>query len=280
MPHASHAERDPPGTLIGLATPQSSMTDADTAAVEAAARELADAETAVALTGAGVSTASGIPDFRSEGGIWDQFDPEEFRYDRFRADPEGFWDRRTDLHEAVYGDDVEPNAAHKALATLEGIGVLDAVITQNIDGLHRAAGSETVVELHGNAAWVVCDSCGQRRDAGPVRERVADGELPPRCSVCDGVLKPDVVLFGEELPQAPFQHARKLAREADAFLVAGSSLAVEPAASLPGTASHTGATLVIVNFDGTRYSASAEYEFRADVTEILPLLADRIDGKT
>ena len=136
------------------------MTDADTAAVEAAARELADAETAVALTGAGVSTASGIPDFRSEGGIWDQFDPEEFRYDRFRADPEGFWDRRTDLHEAVYGDDVQPNAAHEALATLEGIGVLDAVITQNIDGLHRAAGSETVVELHGNAARVVCDSCG------------------------------------------------------------------------------------------------------------------------
>ena len=256
------------------------MTDADTAAVEAAARELADAETAVALTGAGVSTASGIPDFRSEGGIWDQFDPEEFRYDRFRADPEGFWDRRTDLHEAVYGDDVEPNAAHEALATLEGIGVLDAVITQNIDGLHGAAGSETVVELHGNAARVVCDSCGQRRDAGPVRERVADGELPPRCSVCDGVLKPDVVLFGEELPQAPFQHARRLAREADAFLVAGSSLEVEPAASLPGTASRTGATLVIVNFDGTRYSASAEYEFRADVTEILPLLADRIDGKT
>jgi NAD-dependent deacetylase len=254
------------------------MTDADVTGVEAAARELESVRTAVALTGAGVSTASGIPDFRSEGGIWDEFDPAEFRYERFRADPEGFWDRRLDLHEAVYGDDVEPNAAHEALAALEDMGVLDAVITQNIDGLHEAAGSETVVEIHGNAARVVCDSCGQRRDADPVRARVENGEVPPRCSVCDGVLKPDVVLFGEELPRTALQRARNFAQEADVFIAAGSSLEVEPAASLPGTATRTGATLALANLEGTRYSASADYEFRADVTEILPQLVEQLDG--
>jgi len=254
------------------------MTGADGGDIETAARDLAAAGTVVALTGAGVSTASGIPDFRSEGGIWAEFDPAEFRYSRFRADPEGFWDRRLDMHEAVYGGDIEPNAAHEALAALESAGVLDAVITQNIDGLHAAAGSETVVELHGNAARVVCDSCGRRTDAEPVRERVKGGELPPRCGVCSGVLKPDVVLFGEELPRTAIQRARDLARDADAFLAAGSSLSVEPAASLPGTATRAGATLLLVNLEETRHTATADHEFRADVTEVLPALAERVEG--
>lgn len=246
--------------------------------IGAAARELADAERAVALTGAGVSTASGIPDFRSEGGIWDEFDPQEFRYSRFRTDPAAFWNRRLEMHEAVYGDGVAPNAAHEALAALETAGHLDALITQNIDGLHAEAGSETVVELHGTASWVVCDRCGQRTDAAPVRERVAEGELPPRCSVCEGVFKPDVVLFGEELPRTVLQRARKHAREADFFLAAGSSLSVEPAASLPRTAAGHGATLVVVNLEETRASATADYEFRADVTDVLPRLLDAVEG--
>lgn len=242
--------------------------------IEAVASELAAADHAVALTGAGVSTASGIPDFRSEGGVWDTFDPAEFRYSRFQADPAAFWERRVEMHEAVYGGDIEPNAAHEALAELEAGGVLDSVVTQNVDGLHGAAGSETVVELHGNADRVVCEECGRRADAGPVRDRVTSGETPPRCRDCQGLLKPDVVLFGEQLPRTSLQMARDHARRADVFLAAGSSLSVEPAASLPRTA--TQATLVVVNLEATQVSAAADYELLADVTDVLPAVADAV----
>jgi NAD-dependent deacetylase len=240
------------------------------------ATALSAVDHAVALTGAGVSTASGIPDFRSEGGIWDEYDPSEFRYARFQSDPAGFWERRVDMHEAVYGDDIEPNAAHEALAALEGQGVLDAVVTQNIDGLHRAAGSETVVELHGNADRVVCDGCGRRRPAGPVRERVDNGDVPPRCGTCNGVFKPDVVLFGEPLPRTALQRAREHAREAEVFLAVGSSLSVQPAASLPRTAARTGATLAVINLEETPVSDVTEYELLTDVTEALPEIAAAI----
>lgn len=242
--------------------------------VTAAARNLADADHVVALTGAGISTASGIPDFRSDGGIWEQFDQSDFHYSRFQSDPAGFWRQRIEMHEAVYGDDIVPNAAHDALAALEANGVLDVLVTQNIDGLHEAAGSETVVELHGNAERVVCESCSRRSAAAPVRQRVTDGDCPPRCESCDGLLKPDVVLFGEQLPRAPLQRAEREARNADVFLAVGSSLSVQPAAALPGIAAKNGATLVVVNLDETPVSGRAEYDFRADVTDILPQFAD------
>jgi NAD-dependent deacetylase len=247
--------------------------DDDRAAVAATLRE---ADHAVAMTGAGVSTASGIPDFRSEGGIWDEFDPDDFHYSRFTSDPSGFWAERVEMHEAVYGSDVEPNAAHEALADLEAAGALDALITQNIDGLHAAAGSESVIELHGNADRVVCEACGERFDAGPARERVRAGESPPRCEACGGILKPDVVLFGEALPREAIREARRHAREADAFLAAGSSLSVQPAASLPQEAVGAGASLVIVNLEETPVSRLADWEFRADVTEILPGIAGAV----
>jgi NAD-dependent deacetylase len=157
-----------------------------------------------------------------------------------------------------------------------GRGVLDAVITQNIDGLHDSAGSETVVELHGNASRVVCDDCGRRTDAGPVQQRVADGELPPRCADCDGVLKPDVVLFGEQLPERELQRAREHARRTDVMLAVGSSLTVQPAASLPRTARRAGATLAVVNLESTSISSVADYDIRADVTDALPELVDAV----
>ena len=246
--------------------------------IDAVATALRDANHVVALTGAGISTASGIPDFRSEGGIWETFDPAEFHYSRFKSDPATFWDRRVEMHEAVYGGDVEPNAAHGALAALETQGVLDAVLTQNIDGLHHEAGSESVVELHGSAERVVCERCGERTDAEPVRQRVDDGELPPRCDSCDGVLKPDVVLFGEQLPKLQLQRAREHARDADVFLAIGTSLSVQPAASLPRTATRTGGTLVLVNLETTPVSTLADYEFLADVTAVLPALVDAIEA--
>jgi NAD-dependent deacetylase len=247
----------------------------ETAAIERAAAAIGTADHVVALTGAGMSTASGIPDFRSEGGIWDAYDPAEFHYSRFQSDPAGFWELRAALHEEVYGGDIGPNAAHEALARLESRGVLDAVITQNIDGLHAEAGSETVLELHGNAARVACEECGRRTDAEPVQERVAAGDLPPRCGECDGLLKPDVVLFGEQLPEAQLQDAREHARKADVLLAAGSSLTVQPAASLPRTARRAGATLVVVNLESTPVSSVADVDIRGDVTDVLPRLADR-----
>lgn len=243
--------------------------------VDAIAEQLRTAGTAVALTGAGVSTASGVPTFRGEDGIWNgEFDPASFRIGRFETDPGGFWADRIDLHDAMFPDRVAPNAAHDALARLEDGGVLDAVITQNTDGLHAAAGTDRVIELHGSSERVVCRDCGRRTDAGPVRNRVRDGERPPRCEACGGVLKPDVVLFGEQLPREALVDARRLAADSDVFLAVGSSLTVEPAASLPRTAAGSGATLVVVNLDRTAVSDRAEYDFRADVTDVLPRLVD------
>jgi len=245
---------------------------------EAVATELAAADSVVALTGAGVSTASGIPDFRSDGGIWDEYDPQEFRYGRFQADPGGFWERRVEMHEAVYGTDAEPNAAHDALAALESRGVLDTLVTQNIDGLHQVAGSECVVELHGNAERVVCESCGDRAPAGPVRDRVTGGDCPPHCD-CGGLLKPDVVLFGEQLPAPALRRARRAARESDFLLAAGSSLTVEPAASLPHLAASNGGTLAVVNLEETPVDGLAEHAFHADVTDVLPTLVAALDDR-
>jgi NAD-dependent deacetylase len=239
-----------------------------------AASAIRDADSVVALTGAGVSTASGIPDFRSEDGLWTEYDPSDFHVSRFRADPEGFWKDRLTLVEELFGDDIDPNPAHEALAELEAAGHLEGLITQNIDGLHQLAGTEDPVEIHGNGQRVVCTGCKRRFDAAPVFEQVRDGEVPPRCERCDDVLKPDVVLFGEQLPEHALFRAQALSESADTFLAVGSSLTVEPAASLPRVAASNGATLIIVNLDATEFSGRAEYDFRADVTEALPRLVE------
>jgi NAD-dependent deacetylase len=244
-----------------------------------AADAIRDAETVVALTGAGVSTASGIPDFRSEGGIWERYDPMDFHVSRFEADPEGFWTERAAMVEEVYGADVEPNAAHEALAGLERDGHLDALITQNVDGLHQRAGHDDVVEIHGNGDRVVCRDCRSRYDAAPFYDTVRESGAAPRCPECDGVLKPDVVLFGESLPEHAVFQSHSLAERSDLFLVVGSSLTVEPAASLPRRAADTGATLAVVNLEDTGLTGRAAYDFRADVTDVLPRLHERVlDG--
>lgn len=247
--------------------------------IESLAADVADAEHVIALTGAGVSTASGIPDFRGDDGIWEEFDPSEFHYSRFKSDPAGFWELRREMHDSVYeGADIEPNAAHEALATLESAGILDTLVTQNVDGLHVAAGSESIVELHGSGDRVVCETCGDRFPAEPVHDRVAAGERPPTCEHCEGLLKPDVVLFGERLPMGELQTARDAARQSAVFLAVGSSLTVEPAASLPRMAHRNGATLAVVNLESTPVSGIAEYDIRADVTEALPALTDELEA--
>lgn len=242
-------------------------------------RELAGADTAVALTGAGVSTASGVPAFRTEDGVWAEFDEADFHYGRFRRDPAGFWRDRLDLHDAMFPGEVEPNAAHDALAGLETDGALDAVVTQNTDGLHADAGQGTVVELHGNAHRVVCVDCGRRAEAKPVHERVRDGEAPPTCAECGGVFKPDVVLFGEQLPRSAMERARGLAAGSDVFLAVGSSIQVEPAASLPRQAADSGATLAVVNLERTPVTDLASVDLRADVTEVLPALHRTVEER-
>lgn len=257
----------------------------DTDALDSLAQTLGDAEQTVALTGAGVSTASGIPSFRGEDGLWDRWDPNAFHRRRLEADPAGFWRDRVALREELTGDiDPEPNPAHTALAELERAGQIEAVLTQNIDGLHEAAGSETVVRLHGTRRRVRCDDCGGTRPADPVFERAgtvqdADDEgdtaLPPRCD-CGGVYRPDVVLFGESLSDDVLGRAQRLARESDVVLAVGSSLTVRPASLLPKITVDAGGTLAVVNFDQTPLDGRAEFVFRDDVTELLPALAGRL----
>ncbi|WP_137286381.1 SIR2 family NAD-dependent protein deacylase [Halorussus salinisoli] len=252
--------------------------------IEAAARDLREADAAVALTGAGVSAPSGVPPFRGEDGIWSEYDPDAFDVWRFRRDPGEFWSDWLDLRADLLDADLEPNPAHDALAGLSTTGHLDAVVTQNIDGLHDDAaadrgddaGSDEVIELHGNARRAVCRNCGWTTPADDARERADSGDLPPQCAVCDGALKPDAVLFGEQLPRDALARARQLAADSDVVVVAGSSLTVEPAASLPAEAVDRGATLIVVNLDETPLDSRADYVFRDDVTEVLPAIRDAV----
>jgi NAD-dependent protein deacetylase/lipoamidase len=200
----------------------------------------------VVLTGAGMSTESGIPDFRSPTGIWRQYDPMEYAtIDAFRADPAKVWDfygkRLAALAEA------EPNDGHRALARLEAQGWVDAVVTQNVDGLHQRAGSRSVVEVHGSIRTASCPGCGTTIPAAD-----ALALLPvPGCPRCGGVLKPDVVMFGEMLPETAIARAVRLASEARLLLVVGSSLEVHPVAGLPFETLGAGGRLAIVNRGST-----------------------------
>ncbi|MDY6764381.1 MAG: NAD-dependent deacylase [Halobacteria archaeon] len=247
--------------------------------VRQVAQEIIEADTTVAFTGAGISTDSGIPDFRGDSGIWERYDPDNFHIYRFHREPEQFWRDWIDLHDEIFaGSEIRPNPGHRALADLEQAGYIDSIITQNADGLHQEAGTdkENVLELHGNASRVVCQSCDTNFPADPVQERARNGEIPPRCSNCSGLLKPGGVLFGEELPEYPLYMSQVLAERSDVFLVVGSSLTVQPAADFPKTAAEKGATLVIINLDPTPLSDRAEYTFRESASEILPRIRDTV----
>jgi NAD-dependent deacetylase len=223
----------------------------------------------VALTGAGVSTESGIPDFRSAGGIWTQFDPYEVgSIDAFRRDPARVWEFYA-LRLDVLAD-ARPNDAHLALARLEAVGLVDAVITQNVDRLHAAAGSRDVIEVHGSLARAECLECGVEVEGAGLRRL-----LPlPTCPRCGAVLKPRVVMFGELLPEAAINRATELARAAALLLVIGSSLEVWPVAGLPDETLAHGGKVAIVNRDATRYDARASLVIRAAAGEALrPLRA-------
>jgi NAD-dependent deacetylase len=228
----------------------------------------------VALTGAGISVPSGIPDFRSPGtGVWATVDPMEVAHiDVFRRAPARLWafygDRFTTLREKL------PNAAHQALAELERRGLLDAVVTQNIDGLHAAAGSRELVEVHGSIAHASCLECGDRFELAQVRTRLeADPVGVPRCD-CGAALKPDVVLFGEYLPEAALARATALAAGADLLLCVGSSLEVHPVADLPRITLEAGGEVALVTMGATPYDRYAAVKLGGDVvTELTGVLA-------
>jgi NAD-dependent deacetylase len=248
------------------------------AAVAELARMIRGANSVVALTGAGISVPSGIPDFRSPGeGLWERVNPMEIAHvDAFRADPARFW--------RFYGERFEtleaklPNPAHEALVELERRGLLEAVITQNVDMLHRRAGTRELVEVHGSIATCSCPLCGERVELQEARaRRAADAEGVPRCSVCGGPLKPDVVLFGELLPQAALERARSLCRGADVLLCIGSSLEVHPVAGLPALTRSHGGALAILTQGPTPLDELADVRLRGDVVGELRALLGALE---
>jgi NAD-dependent deacetylase len=235
-----------------------------TAGAVRVAELLQDAERAVVLTGAGVSVPSGIPDFRSPGtGLWEKVNPMEVAHiDAFRRDPDRFWSFYSDRFAGLV--EKRPNPAHETIAELERRGLVRGVITQNIDRLHREAGSRRVVEVHGSIDHCVCPECGGRVPLDEVL-RILEESPTPECAACIAALKPDVVLFGELLPQAAMAEAHALATEADLMICVGSSLEVFPVASLPGLTLEGGGRVVLVTQGPTPYDGHAEVKLDGDV---------------
>ncbi len=242
--------------------------------VERLVELMADRRPCVVLTGAGISTESGIPDFRSPSGIWAQYDPLEYAtIDAFLADPEKVWDFYGKRLEML--DRAQPNDGHRALAELEDRGWVRAVITQNIDGLHERAGSRALVEVHGSIRTSSCLDCG---NVVPLEE--VSRLLPvPACPRCGRILKPDVVMFGELLPEAAIARATQLAAQAGLLLVVGSSLEVYPVAGLPLETLACGGSLAIVNRGETQFDARASVTIDAGSGETLRALADALPDR-
>jgi len=239
------------------------------------------AKRVVIFSGAGISTESGIPDFRSPGGIWERFDPDDFTYHKFVTSPECRRKQWQMLSERGLTTEAKPNLAHYAIAELDRLGKLDCVITQNVDNLHQKAGvpSEKVFELHGNMQWVVCLSCHQRYPLEQIKLRLDEGEEVPDCEACHGILKPDAVFFGESLPEKVLKEATFRASNCDLFIVIGSTLIVYPAAYMPAYAVKSGAKLVIINLSSTPMDRQATVLLRAKAGEAMSRIAERAREK-
>jgi NAD-dependent deacetylase len=236
--------------------------------LEQAARLIRSARHLVAFTGAGISTESGIPDFRGPQGLWKRYKPVE--YPEFLRDPQArreYWRRKLEMFPAIR--DAQPNRGHLALARLHGAGLLRTVITQNIDGLHQKAGvpAERVIEIHGSEAYIVCVTCGRRYEWNHVLERF-DGDCP-RCESCRGWLKPATISFGQAMPIEETRRAFAEAAAADLLLVVGSSLKVYPAASIPAETRQAGGRLIIVNNEPTDQDGTAALVIRGQAGEAL-----------
>jgi NAD-dependent deacetylase len=240
------------------------MAESKSSAIERVARWLRDAHGAVVFTGAGMSTESGIPDFRSPGGVWARNKP--VYYDEFLASAEArfeYWRQKAEAADDFLR--AQPNHGHEAIARWEQAGRIAGVITQNIDGLHQQAGSRRVLELHGTARWIMCVDCQERFEPLPLIEAFRANQAVPKCEKCGGRLKSATVSFGQALPVDVLEESAELATASDLFLAIGSSLVVYPAAGLPEVAKRAGAKLVIINRDRTDQDASADVVIREPI---------------
>jgi NAD-dependent deacetylase len=240
---------------------------------------LKNAKYAVALTGAGSSTPSGIPDFRSEGiGLWTRYSPNEVAsLTAFRRNPERFYKWLRPLIGQMLV--AEPNPGHFALAELEKRDFLNAIITQNFDGLHQRAGSMNVLQVHGSMNTLTCIGCYQQVNADEFTQPLMNDGTIPHCEFCNNILKPDVVLFGEQLPTQIWTKARQVTQACDVMIVAGTSLVVYPVAQLPELAKKNGARIIIVNKTSTYMDEFADVVLPGDVAEILPEIITLIDNE-
>ncbi len=240
---------------------------------EKAAEIILSSKLTLALTGAGISVESGIPDFRSAQGLWSKFDPAEYAtIQAFRANPQKVWEMLREMEEVV--GRAAPNEAHKGLGELEEMGCLQTVITQNIDNLHQAGGSKDVIEYHGNASTLSCLWCGRRYTAEDKRNQV-----PPRCE-CENILKPDVIFFGEAIPEEAMNRSFNLASSAGALLVVGTSAVVSPVNTIPSIAKHNGAGIIEINREQTHLTDSITDVFlQGNAGDMVPQLVKAVKRK-
>ena len=235
-------------------------------------RMIQNADKILVFTGAGLSTESGIPDFRSPGGIWEKYDPSDFYFQKFVSDAnarEKYWEMSSEFY--ITMKKAQPNAAHKAVKTLEDAGKLSAIVTQNIDNLHHKAGNhpDNIIEIHGTAFSVSCLNCRKTYDRDEIENRLKSGIKAPSCDDCDGILKPDTVSFGQSMPEDKMVRSYREAEACDLCLVLGSSLVVQPAASVPEHAARSGAALMIINRDPTPLDGVADLVINMSLTEAL-----------
>jgi len=246
--------------------------------IERLAQLIIESKKVIVFTGAGVSTESGIPDFRGPGGIWSRYDPEDFTIQKFLSGPAArktIWKMSA---ESGLLTEAEPNPAHYAIAELYQLSKLDCVITQNIDNLHQKAGvpEDKVFELHGNMRWVVCLSCRRRFPMTEVLQKIKEGIEVPDCPDCQGILKPGAVFFGEALPQETLQEATRRSQNCDLFIVIGSTLVIYPAAYMPTYAREAGARLAIVNLTPTPLDHYATVVIQGGAGEIMSRVMERV----
>lgn len=250
--------------------------------IEATSELILQSRKIAVFTGAGISTESGISDFRSPGGIWDRFDPDEFTYQKFLSSEisrEKYWE----FHKLLFPEMIKakPNPGHLAIAELYQMGKLDCVITQNVDGLHQKSGipEERVIELHGTIKWVFCLECGKRYPREQIQSRLESGEKMPRCDACAGIIKPATVAFGQPMPERETREAERRAANCDLFIVAGSSLVVYPAAQMPLIAKDNGAKLVIINLMPTPHDRYADIVIYEKTGQALPQIVEQVKAK-
>jgi len=240
--------------------------------IQRAAKDIVHSKKTIAFTGAGISVESGIPDFRSAQGLWQKYDPEEYAHiQAFYSNPDRVWLMLKDMFSLILT--AKPNPAHIGLAELERMGYLSSIVTQNVDGLHQTAGNKNVIEFHGSHRTLSCLKCSTKIDGTSLKLK----DLPPRCSRCSSLLKPDVVFFGEAIPWEAQVTSLKESKSCNVVLVIGTSAVVYPAASIPYTAKERGATIIEINKESTPLTHQiSDYLICGSAGEIIPAIVEEV----